>query len=253
MDNKPLVNIVIPIHNRTRHTMQTLQSLVLNTPKELYTLHLVDDGSDAETMNAVIGFYNEQKDHINITYRRNDKPLSPGVSRNIVCDQITRRGTRHEFLYHSDNDVYFTNGWLDTLIKVFETVEISDNVRLLGGGCHPYLQDNSSVDVEFRASNAAIVKVTVGFKDAVSGYSQLMRWSAWDIYGPFDETMKDADKKIMGSEDWAFCQKMVQGGYRVASIRPEVVIHCGKTNTYGDAATGSEVITDHGIEGIFIG
>lgn len=253
MDNKSLVNIVIPIHNRTRHTMQTLQSLVLNTSKELYTLHLIDDGSDAETMNAVIGFYNEQKDHINITYRRNDKPLSPGVSRNIVCDQITRRGTRHEFLYHSDNDVYFMPDWLDTLIAVFQVAETDYNIRLLGGGCHPYLQDKETFKIEARMPNAAIMPFHVGTKDAVSGYSQLMRWSTWDTYGPFDETMKDADKKIMGSEDWAFCQKMVQGGYRVASIRPEVVIHCGKTNTYGDAATGSEVITDHGIEGVFIG
>ena len=259
MDKKSLVNIVIPIHNRPIHTLQTLNSLRVNTDPQLYSLHIVDDGSDSTTMDLVIAFYNEYKDRLNMTYRRNDKAMSPGWSRNFVCDQITNRNTRAEFLYHSDNDVYFTPDWLRKLLSVYERVESSNNVRLLGGGCHPYLQDKYSVNVEFRAPNAAILQCAVGFKDAVSGYSQLMRWSTWDIYGPFDETMKDAPRKIMGSEDWAFCQKMIQGGYQVASIRPEVVIHCGKTNTYGDAATGSEtflmnnrVILDYEGQPIFV-
>jgi hypothetical protein len=90
----------------------------------------------------------------------------------------------------------------------------------------------------------------VGIKDAVSGYSQLMTWKTWDKYGPFDEGQGQQEKKIMGSEDWAFCQRIIQDGFLVGSIEPEMVIHCGKTNTYGDPATGVETFKE--VDGVKI-
>jgi len=57
--------------------------------------------------------------------------------------------------------------------------------------------------------------------------------------------MRSAKKKIMGSEDWAFCQKIIEDGFQVGSIEPEVVIPCGRTNTYGEKATGHETFKEH--------
>jgi hypothetical protein len=67
-----------------------------------------------------------------------------------------------------------------------------------------------------------------------------MTWETWDKYGPFSDNNRNEDIKIMGSEDWAFCQEIIKDGFKVGSIEPEVVIACGKTNTYGNPATGSE-------------
>lgn len=231
-----LVDIIIPCHNRLEHTKQTLESLLKNTHPDLYQLYIVDDLSTDGTREYL------QK-HANIVpIFFNDENIGPGASRNMVCDFITQRGYRSKYLYHSDNDVYFTPGWLERLIETFEKFPTiwGDKLKLLGGSCHPYLQNNTYYVVE---SN--IPHNQVGIKDAVSGYSQLMTWETWDKYGPFDETMRNAEKKIMGSEDWAFCQKIIQDGFLVGSLEPEVVIPTGKTNTYGDLATGSETFKQY--------
>ena len=226
-----LVDIVIPVHNRLELTKQTIESLLKNTPPDLYQLYIIDDLSTDGTREYLM-------DHANVMpIFFNNENIGPGASRNKVCDFITQRGYRSKYLYHSDNDVYFTPGWLQRLVEAYE--EACNDVLVLGASCHPYLQNSHRVDFPGYA---------IGIKDAVSGYSQLMTWETWDKYGPFDETMRGAEKKIMGSEDWAFCQKIIKDGFKVGSIEPELVIPCGKTNTYGDPATGSETFKQ--VEGV---
>lgn len=219
-----MVDIIIPIFNRLEHTVQTIQSLLLNTDCSLYRLYVIDDRSTEAGMWDFL----ESLPH-DVTVFRNAKNMGPAWSRNYVCDHIENLGAQSSYLYHSDNDVYFKPEWLTKLVTAFEL--INDEVLLLGGGCHPYLQNNSTVVLD---------GVVVGIKDAVSGYSQLMSWETWKKYGPFSDSNKDSDMKIMGSEDWAFCQEIIKDGYKVGSIEPEVVIATGKTNTYGEQATGHE-------------
>lgn len=239
MTSPKRVDIVIPIHNRFEHTKQTLSSLWKNTNPDLYQLYLIDDLS---TEPEIKPFLQGLSPMYSVFF--NEVNIGPGPSRNQVCRFITEKNLRSEFLYHSDNDVFFTEGWLEKLIKAFEHFE-NDDVKLLGGGCHPYLQNNRKIYCD-----VPIQGCSVGVKDAVSGYSQLMRWETWDKYGPFEEDMRGAERKIMGSEDWAFCQRIVKDGFFVASIEPEVVIATGKTNTYGDLATGSETFKE--VEGVTV-
>lgn len=234
------VDIIIPVHNRWEHTKQTLDSLLKNTPKELYKLYIINDKSDQYTTADLFGWFAVHSVEADMEYISNADNIGPGASRNFVCNHITEKGMRGDYLYHSDNDVYFTPGWLEKLTGVYSHLE-EKGLRLLGGSCHPYLQNNSMLYCD-------VCNTPVGIKDAVSGYSQLMTWETWDKYGPFDETMRNAEKKIMGSEDWAFCQKIVRDGFKVGSIEPEVVIPTGKTNTYGELATGSETFKQ--VEGV---
>lgn len=237
-----LIDIVMPVHNRPRHTEQSIRSLYKNTNEDVFHLYVIDDGSDSETEELL----NKLEEEFGFFHARNNLAMSPGYSRNHICKDITDFKTRSVYLYHSDNDVYFMPNWSETLIAATMTGVLNE-VKVLGGGCHPYLQSSSHIELNLNHPN----NYRVGIKDAVSGYSQLMLWETWDKYGPFDETMKDAERKIMGSEDWAFCQKIVKDGFKVGSIEPEVVIHCGKTNTYGDNATGHETFIEK--EGIYIG
>lgn len=227
-------DIVIPVHNRAELTKQTIDSLYANTDHDLFTLYVVDDVSDAETKKVL--------QDLRATYRfklfTNDENIGPAASRNETCDYITLREKRQDFLYHSDNDVYFIQGWLNVLMVMFPFIEANYKVKLLGGGCHPYLQNNETIDLN-QATNTQ-GQNRLGIKDAVSGYSQFMRWETWDKYGPFSDNNRNEDIKIMGSEDWAFCQSIIKDGFKVGSIEPEVVIACGKTNTYGNPATGVE-------------
>jgi glycosyltransferase involved in cell wall biosynthesis len=242
---KKQVDIIIPVHNRPEHTRQTLESLLKNTNPDLYTLYIINDGCDQET-NQVINevLMNQNPPAIGFTHQ---EPVGPAASRNEVCKWITEHGDRSQYLYHSDNDVYFKEGWLETLIRVYEEMdEKGANIKLLGGGCHPYLQNNSRFSYDpFKGDVGA-----VGTKDAVSGYSQLMSWETWDKYGPFEEGQGSQEIKIMGSEDWAFCQRIIKDGFLVGAIEPEMVVHCGKTNTYGTPATGSETFKN--LDGVMV-
>jgi glycosyltransferase involved in cell wall biosynthesis len=240
---KTTVDIIVPVHNRWEHTKQTLLSLIEHTRAELYELYVIDDFSTEEVRQALIQFKSRALKKINLF--RNHENIGPGASRNKVCDYITSHKARSKYLYHSDNDVFFRLGWLDQLIAYYEKGNetiLSGKLKLLGGGCHPYLQNNTSFHFPDH--------IKIGVKDAVSGYSQLMEWETWDKYGPFDETMRGQEKKIMGSEDWAFCQKIIQDGFLVGAIEPELVIATGKTNTYGEPATGSDTFKE--MEGVII-
>lgn len=235
-----LVDIVIPVHNRLELTKQTIESLLKNTPPDLYQLYIIDDLSTDGTREYLM-------DHANVMpIFFNNENIGPGASRNKVCDFITQRRYRSKYLYHSDNDVYFTPGWLETLIEFYGPLFSFASIAVLGGSCHPYLQDKTSHPIYNQ--KAELTRFKIGTKDAISGYSQFMDWKVWDQFGPFDETMRGAEKKIMGSEDWAFCQKIIAAGYSVGSLTPEVVVPCGKTNTYGEPATGSETFKQ--VEGV---
>jgi glycosyltransferase involved in cell wall biosynthesis len=226
------VNIIMPIHNRWEHTKQSLISLLANTDPKLCLITVVDDLSTDGTTQELDNFvksYNRGK-HIFEVYH-NKTNIGPGASRNFIANAIEYRGNKRKYIYHSDSDVYFKPGWLEKLISAYEDFA-PRGLRLLGAGCHPYLQNNDTWGNDDH---------TIGIKDAVSGYSQFMTWDTWKKYGPFDETMRNAEIKIMGSEDWAFCQKIIKDGFKVGSLQPEFVIHTGKTNTYGNLATGHEI------------
>lgn len=232
--NMKQIDFVMPIHNRWEHTLQSLRSLVLHTNPKDINIYLINDGSDQNTSADLYGWISANEYPFVIKYFHNKEAIGPGPSRNLVTASI-KQEERSKYLYHSDNDVYFKDGWLKALVYMYEKVNATfGKVKLLGGGCHPYLQNNTSYSFQSE-------EYKIGIKDAVSGYSQLMLWETWDQYGPFDESMRNAERKIMGSEDWAFCQKIIKDGFLVGSLEPEVVIHTGKRNTYGDLATGHEI------------
>ncbi len=236
------VNIVIPCHNRWELTKQTLDSLFANTPIDLYDLWVIDDVSAEEDRQKMIEYHTTHKFNLIL----NPENIGPAASRNETCKLITEKGLRGDYLYHSDNDVYFSTNaltnWLQQLVDIYKDLQKQNTgVKLLGASCHPYLQDNYQIQV---TPGFGIV----GVKDAVSGYSQLMTWDTWDKYGPFSDSNRDAEQKIMGSEDWAFCQDIIKDGFKVASVRPELVVPCGRTNTYGNPATGHETFKQ--VEGV---
>lgn len=227
------VDIIIPVHNRLEHTIQTLDSLIKNTPHDAFNLYVIDDKSNDHVYGELESYARKSAKQFELFH--NIENIGPGATRNFICKEIIKKDMRSKYLYHSDNDVYFKENWLQILTDIYKTVE-NKGIKILGASCHPYLQNSSQINL----IGSPYIQCVVGIKDAVSGYSQLMTWETWDTFGPFDETMRGQEKKIMGSEDWAFCQKIIKAGFKVGSVQPEVVVPCGKTNTYGDPATGSE-------------
>lgn len=223
------VNIIIPIKNRPELAEQTIRSLYENTPRDDFELYVYGDGPDRATYELLFSLRDKYEFDLSV----NTKSQGPGWCRNKICEFLKGcASSKARFLYHSDSDVYFLPGWLDALIEAYET--FSEKIKLFGAGCHPYLHTNQVWQKLVYPDQEPVIVHT---KDAIPGFTAFMDWETWDKYGPYDE-----HKGISGSEDWKFCQDIVKDGFYVASIWPEKVIHCGKTNSDGKPAIGAELM-----------
>lgn len=234
------VNVCMIAKDRPRLTSQALRSLERNTPPHLYSFTIIDDGS-----------YSWDSDSQEISYPHDNwlfvrLSCSKGIvgfARNLSIQISEQYWGRGDFLYLSDNDVYFQPGWLEKMIAAFERFE-PDGLRVLGGVRHPFHGANRRLGA-FLNLYVLPDQNCVALTDAVAGYSHLMRWETWDKYGPFDAHAQGVCK----SEDFAFCQKIVKDGGLVGYIEPPVLINCGLTNTEGNPAVGSEAFPR--VEGVF--
>lgn len=212
----------VKIDDTKRQTLfrQTIETLTKNTPRELINrIVILDDLSRLPKMD-----YETIKEQDGLYYPiRNLTRLGIGGSKNRGVRQHTELG-RGDLLYMFDCDVYFTEGWLEKLLTFYELKK--DTVKLFAGGCHPFLHNNSEEIVHPHG--------VLGYKDAIPGWSWLMDYDTWDKYGKLADNSIGSGK----SEDWEYCQRIIKDGYKVACIYPNVVAHCGLTNTEGEDIPG---------------
>lgn len=217
------VNIVMLAKDRTVLTRQALIALGQNTPRELFNLTIIDDMST----NRVSDFHDLRGLPVTVVRIDQSKGIT-GQARNLGVYWSEKYWGRGDYLYLTDNDMYFTPGWLDSLIET-ATIFNGTNVQIIGGWNHPFLQPSVA---SIAMGNGMCLKS----HDAVAGASQLMRWETWDKYGPLDAHAKGVGQ----SEDWKFCQDIIKDGGRVGSVYPRVVFNCGITNSLGERSPGAE-------------
>jgi len=216
-----MINVVMIARNRPNLTRQAVVSLYSHTSPGSFNLTLVDDQSDdlieVESPNACV--------------------LRIGRSNGVVS-KIKNLGVywsehyfgRGQFLYMSDNDVYFQPNWFDHLIHA--GIHHGTEYRLIGGQNHPFHQPVGRQD-----ALSTILSIPIREYGAVAGTSWLMNWDTWDKYGPLEESGAPG---VGQSEDHAFCQKIRADGYKVGAVWPHVVIDTGITQTDGQLSPGHE-------------
>ncbi|KKM79579.1 hypothetical protein LCGC14_1348460 [marine sediment metagenome] len=221
-------NICMLVHNRHHHTKQAIESLYQNTPNTSFNLVVVDDGSSEETagmlrdQRKLYGFYLSQLPW-------GGEPKGVGKSRNFAIGLVSDVYGQGALLYCSDNDVYFTEGWLAELIANFEIAE-QIGFKLLGAYSHPYQQTEKVY--------AGMGDYGIHEKLAVASQSWLMRWETWYEYGPLDSHAKG----IGQSEDVAFTNKIRESGWKVGTIFPDVVYSTGVTGSFGKPCPGADLV-----------
>ncbi len=222
------VNIILLVKDRPNLTAQCLKTLYGNTPEDQFNVICMDDGSiESDTEFALIDYRRKT----NFLWIKSWRSIGiVGFLRNIGAAASERYFGRGEYLYFSDNDIYFQAGWLEQMTHRMVACNIKGyDVRILGGYQHPFHGTNMDWG-SFRET------------DAVAGYSMLMTWDTWDKYGPFDQHAKG----VCQSEDFAICQKIIKNRPHDSSngcvgyIHPPVIINCGLTNSEGKPAIGHE-------------
>lgn len=215
------VNVVMLVKGRDRLTAQALYTLLRNTNPDLYNLTIVEEGGKSIQAGPEHCIWLQVNPEVNIT----------GRLRNLGVYWAEKHWGHGDYLYLSDNDVYFTPGWLEKMLDVMERFDPD----LLGGWNHPFLQPREKIPAHIVND-----RTFLHTHDAVTGASQLMKWDVWDDHGPLDAHAEGVGQ----SEDWAFCQKIWKAGGIVESIYPRVVLNCGITNSYGQLSPGAEQMRD---------
>jgi glycosyltransferase involved in cell wall biosynthesis len=211
--------IILITKNRINLLKQTIFSLIENTPKELYDLMVVDDGSDIDCTQFLKGLFDSGK----ISDLIFTKFGSPSRCRNLGAEIAKKKG--YKYLYHTDNDMYFLPNWLESCYNIIGHKEII----IIGPYCHPFLQKNN--DKNFESINVETV-------DAVSGNSWFISTENYFSYG-----LHETDG-IMNSEDWEMCQRIRKDGNFVVRLLPHKVLHCGVCNSRGEASVGAEIMIE---------
>jgi hypothetical protein len=151
-----------------------------------------------------------------------------------VCASQARFG-RGDYLYVMDNDGYYLPEWDDKMVRALEC----GKVELVGPYRHPYHQPNG---FEY---TLGVPGHTFKTTDAVQGLGHMMTWETWDYAGPYAANAKGTNQ----SEDFALCRKIVDQGYMIGSVQPNVALNCGITDSFGRPCIGAEVMTER-VEGV---
>ncbi len=235
----PTVNATFLVRDRFRLTKQTLLSYCRNTcvPGPLSgNTTILDDRSNSQTSIFLYAW----KQEMHCLLLRNDEPIGTGQARNRVIAACREHWTgyqRGDYLYLSDNDVFFCPSWLESLIHCYE-VAWEHGFRVIGGYNHPYHLPVSSIEVGLSTVNEVLSLAT---------QSMLMRWEVWDEFGPFNETPVD---KVCQSEDVDFGNKIRAAGYKLGVVDPPLIVSTGITNTFGEKIPGYELVKAQCPEGV---
>jgi len=191
---------------------------------------IVDDRSQRLTADLVKGFCQVTS----AAFIQNTHPLGTGHLRNLSVQAAGFTG-RGNYLYLSDNDVFFTPGWLEKLIEHYEYAW-TYGYRVLGAYNHPFNQPVSRIDGVYEVNHLA-------------SQSMLMKWEVWDTFGPFVETPVD---KVCQSEDVVFSNKIRAAGYKVGVVSPWLVANTGITNSFGKHIPGWELVKSQAPPGVIV-
>lgn len=173
-------------------------------------------------------------------YINKEESKGTGIARNTVIRWSEKIYGRGDYLYLSDDDVYFHPGW-DSILPQAYDVAWGLGFRVLGAYNHPFHHPISTTPLW---SNWYVREV-----QALALQSMLMSWEVWDEYGPFNATVPG---EVCNGEDVNFCHKIQAAGYRVGVINPPVVANCGITNSFGKPIPGANLVQSEAPHGALI-
>ncbi len=218
-----MTNIVMLVRDRYKLTEQAINSLRKHTDPDQYNLTIVDDGSTDFRVTRYLKWLAGPRTSV-IRLEQSGHVLSQ--AKNLGVYWSGQHFGRGDWLYLSDNDVYFTPNWLPQLISV--AVDTEDlEYALWGGQIHPFHQHSK---LEFKPDTTEMTE-----HEVLDGPSWLMCWKTWSIVGPLKS---DTAPGPCQSEEYPFCNHLRASGKRIGVIHPHVVLHTGLTQTDGKDAPG---------------
>lgn len=227
-----MTNFTMLVHNRPILTRQALYSL---GDSSKISVTILDDASDPPWMDSLPLNMNQ------LAVARQDESQGTAFARNRVISDSQRWFGKGEYLYLSDNDVYFKRSdWLQILIQNYAKAW-DKGFRVLGAYNHPY-----HIPV---ANYRGAMGYDINEVQALALQSMLMHWDVWEHYGPFDLTPPG---RVCMGEDVSFTERVKTDGGKVGVIAPALLVNTGITNSFGEKIPGWELVAAEAPDGVIV-
>jgi GT2 family glycosyltransferase len=230
-----MTNITMLAATRPRLLKQALDSIGDLSDA---TVYIRDAGMNREVKGIALQW---AQDRYNArVFASNTPALGTGPARNTVIDATDFHFGRGDYLYLSDDDVYFLQpNWLSILSAAYDQAW-EHGFRVLAAYGHPFNRPIApSTRLECRWNVEEVY--------AVATQSMLMRWETFDEFGPFCYTPAG---KVCQSEDVDFSNRIRAAGYKVGVISPALLVNTGISNSFGEHIPGWELVKSQCPEGI---
>lgn len=219
-----LASIVIPIWNNLELTKCCIDKIASFTPAGIYEIIAVDNGSSDGVETYLAGLAEQGV----IRLVRNEENL--GFAR--ACNQGIEASTG-KYVVLLNNDTEVQPGWLTALLDIMEAdAEIGVAGSLLlypgdeqviqhAGVTIGYVNGKMKVyhPARLETLEDAPEMLRSRYCSAVTGACMMLRRTAIDEVGPFDEAF------VNGYEDVDLCLRMRRSGYKVFYCADSVVVH----------------------------
>src|SRR3990167_1022976 len=201
-----ILPVIISTRNRVKLLKQTLESLRKNSDNPLEIV-VIDDASGSKTWDFLL----TQKDIK--SFRFEDR---------LTIAEVKKKGyelcSRKQYVYFSDDDVYFEPHWDSKLISILQKFP---DIGVVGGRHHPHHQIFSTCPLNGEGQ--------ILICEQQAGYSLLLRQKDYRAIKGYEVSERTED----GGEDTLICDMIKAQGKLVASIDPPVIVHCGLKNHRG--------------------
>lgn len=241
----PVMNVVVTVKDRPRLTKQTLRTLraTIGNQNGSYrpfrygdietNVVVVDDGSGPEMQEFYDPFSEGREWPQGFYLLRYEGPKSGyvGALKNAGARYLEEKVGKPDWVYFSDNDVYFCQGWpgwMKVMVKFVKSF-YGHTKFAFGGQAHPF-------------HKPVFVALPFNGYNCMAGTSFMVTQEVWEEFGPFVEHAPG----VWQSEDWEFTERLRKSREPkdIVAIAPNgdnaVVLDCGLTATNGRKAPGYE-------------
>jgi GT2 family glycosyltransferase len=193
------VSVIVPTHNRGDLLAETLAALV-SQPFDSREIICVNDASTDDTA-AVLASFGDDIQTIDVDFRCPAKTRNAGAA-----------AARGEYLLFIDDDCLAPPDWIGTMVQHFE-----------GEACSALAGGIDAQHMETRAERYQHYRMRLILGDhpkavtACPVVNFLISREAFEAVGGFSEIFE------FGLEDWEFCHRLTQQGYRIR-YTPEVKV-----------------------------
>ncbi len=214
LSGRDICDIVIPVWNAPAATAECVNSIIARTHSP-YRLIIIDNGSDKETADYLIGLKDEAG--LDLELIRNDSNL--GFVK-AVNQGIKASGAGYVCLMN--NDTIAEDGWLEEMIRIAQSAK---EVGIVNPSSNTFGQEPIGENAEKYASRLRQLSGQTQELYSARGFCMLIKRELIDAIGLFDETFG-----IGYFEETDFSLRAYKAGFRTVRAKGAYVYHKEQTS-----------------------